>query len=127
MLAYVSKFASNYTTMDSKTIALVSYLTIIGWIIAIVNHSNNKTALAAFHIRQSLGVFLTFIVWYVLGIVLYTIMPFGMWGIVSLVIGLGQLTLLGGLIMGIIAANNEEQKPLPVLGDFYQNLLKGIG
>ena len=46
--------------MDAKTIAWVSYLTIIGWIIAFVSYGNlnPKTSLATFHLRQSLGLIL---------------------------------------------------------------------
>jgi len=29
-------------------------------------------------------------------------------------------------ILGLIAAVNAEKKALPLIGDFYQNLLKGI-
>lgn len=113
--------------MDSKTIAIVSYLTIIGWVISYVNYGNNKSSLAAFHLRQSLGLMITWLGWYVVMMVLFMIIPWGMWGILSTISGLGSLVILGGLIMGIVNANNEEEKPIPVLGDFYQNMLKGIG
>ena len=44
--------------MKPKTIAIVAYLTIIGWIIALVMNNNNKSEFASFHIRQSLGIIL---------------------------------------------------------------------
>ena len=44
-----------------KNTAIVSYLTIIGSIIAIfMNQYENRSEFGRFHIRQSLGIFLTF-------------------------------------------------------------------
>ncbi len=44
------------TTDNGKTVAIISYITLIGWIIALVMNNGNKTALGSFHIRQSLGI-----------------------------------------------------------------------
>ena len=33
------------TSEDGKTIAIISYITLIGWIIALVMHQSNKTSL----------------------------------------------------------------------------------
>ncbi|WP_321538344.1 hypothetical protein [Flavobacterium piscinae] len=38
----------------------MAYLTIIGAVIAIFMNNENKSAFASFHIRQALGIFLTF-------------------------------------------------------------------
>lgn len=113
--------------MDSKTIAWVSYLTIIGWVISFVNYGNNKSQLAAFHLRQSLGLMITWVAYYVVMTIITGIMPWSMWRIMSSITGLGGLVILAGVIMGIVAANNGEEKPLPGLGEFYQKMLKGIG
>ncbi len=44
-----------------KNAAIVSYITIIGSIIAIfMNQDENRSNFASFHIRQALGIFLTF-------------------------------------------------------------------
>ena len=44
-----------------KNAAIVSYITIIGSVIAIfMNQDENKSEFASFHIRQGLGIFLTF-------------------------------------------------------------------
>ena len=45
-------------TDNGKTIAIISYITLIGWIIALIMHNNNKTELGAYHIRQMLGIML---------------------------------------------------------------------
>ncbi len=40
---------------EDKTVAIVAYLTLIGFIIAIILNGQKKTALGAFHLRQMLG------------------------------------------------------------------------
>ena len=110
--------------MDGKTIAIISYLTIIGWVIAYVMNSNNKSQIAIYHIRQSLFLMLA-------GIVLYTIqtmlllIPFLGWliALLSIPIGIGLLILW---ILGLIAAINGEEKPMPLIGEKAQELFKGI-
>jgi hypothetical protein len=48
----------NAVADNGKTVAILSYLTILGFIIALSQHNSNKTELGAYHLRQSLGVFL---------------------------------------------------------------------
>jgi len=42
-----------------KIIAVISYFTVIGWCIAILLYSNNRSSFSTFHLRQSLGLALT--------------------------------------------------------------------
>jgi len=45
----------------SKNTAIVAYLTIVGSVIAIfMNQEENKSEFASFHIRQALGLFISF-------------------------------------------------------------------
>jgi uncharacterized membrane protein len=113
------------TTDNGKTVALLSYITIIGWIVALVMNSSNKTALGAYHLRQTILLFLTALVIYVLQIFLLFI-PFIGWLISFLLIfaGLGLFVLW---IIGLIAAVNGEMKPMPLLGKKAQEWFKGIG
>lgn len=92
--------------VDPKIISIVSYLFLIGWIVALVLN-NPKQHLASFHIRQSLGIIL-------LSIVLSFIPVIG-W-IVSLVIW----------IIGLMSAVNGEEKPVPVIGEQFQMWFKGL-
>ncbi|MEP7277587.1 MAG: DUF4870 domain-containing protein [Bacteroidota bacterium] len=103
--------------MDQKTISWVSYITLIGWIIALVtyNSSNDKSSLARFHLRQSFGIFVTGIALYIAIIMLSLAMP--LFFFVIPFIGIGIFILA---ILGLIAAINGEEKPVPLLGDFYQ-------
>ena len=47
---------------SGKTVAIIAHLTFIGWIIAIIMNSSNKTEIGSFYIRQTLGIFLLLIV-----------------------------------------------------------------
>ena len=88
---------------EDKTVAIVAYITLIGFIAAIVINSNKKTQLGAFHLRQMLGLFLTGIICIIplLGI-LVALFLFVLW------------------IMGLISAIKGEMKPVPLLGAMYQ-------
>lgn len=109
---------------ESKTIALISYLTIIGWVIAFVMHGNNKTSLGIFHLRQSAFLMLLAIGLYTIQFFLLFIPHIG-WMLSSLfgVLGLGIFIFW---IMSLISAINGEEKPLPLFGDKIQQLLGSI-
>lgn len=51
---------STHTEHDhARTIAVLSYLTIVGWLAAILMFGSYKSQLAGFHLRQSLGLIIT--------------------------------------------------------------------
>lgn len=103
--------------MDQKTIAWVSYITLIGWIVALItfNSSPDKSSLARFHLRQSFGIMATAFASYIAIFILFFIVPF-MWFLYPLV----WIFILVLFIIGLIAAVNGEEKPVPLLGAFYQ-------
>ena len=109
----MSETASN----DGKTVAIVSYLTLIGWIIAFIMHNNNKTELGAYHLRQMLGLLL-------LGIALSVIARVVGIPVVVWILQIGIFVLW---IMGLISAFNGQKKPIPLIGEQFQNWFKGIG
>ncbi|MBN3036108.1 MAG: hypothetical protein JW861_11025 [Bacteroidales bacterium] len=97
-------------TQEDKTAAIISYITWIGWIVAIIIHNNNKTEFGAFHLRQSLGLLLlALIFWFipVLGWIL-NIAVFIFW------------------LIGFIYAIQGEKKAVPLVGDLFQNIFSGI-
>jgi uncharacterized membrane protein len=115
---------TNSATMDGKSIAIISYLTIIGWIIAYVMHGNNKSQLGAFHLRQSFFLMLSgFAVAIAQWIFLF--IPILGW-IISILLYFGLLGLFVLWIIGLIGALNGEEKKVPLLGDKAQQFLKGI-
>ncbi len=107
----------NEISSEGKTIALIAYLTIIGFIVALVMNMDKKDSFASFHIRQVLGLALTGIAFYIIGLV-----PFLGW----LVAMFGTLFLIVLWIIGLIAAINGQKKTVPILGDKYQEWFKGF-
>ena len=107
--------------MDGKTIAIISYLTWIGWIIAFVIHNNNKTQIGAYHLRQSLALMILGILVYIVQIMLLFI-PFLGWAI-AVLLWIGLVVLW---VLGLIAAINGEEKPAPVIGSPAQSIFSGI-
>ena len=98
-------------TTEDKTTAIISYLTLIGFIAAIIIHGNKKTKLGSFHLRQSLGLILTS-----LAIGMCMIVPILGW-----IVGFGGwIALLVFWVMGLISAINGQMKPVPLLGEHYQ-------
>ena len=102
---------SGAASTEDKTVAILSYITIIGFIVAIVMHGNKKTKLGAYHLRQVLGIIVTgFCVGFV------AIIPILGW----LVAIVGMILLMLAWLMGLIAAATGQMKPAPVLGQYYQ-------
>ncbi|HEY5042401.1 MAG TPA: DUF4870 domain-containing protein [Verrucomicrobiae bacterium] len=100
---------------EDKTVAIISYLTLLGFIVAIVIHSGKKTKLGAFHLRQVLGFFLTAIVLGFCQIILAFIPILGWLAILALWCSMFVLW-----ILGLVAAINGQMKPMPVVGPLYQ-------
>jgi uncharacterized membrane protein len=100
---------------EDKTVAIISYLTLIGFIVAIILHSSKKTKLGAFHLRQMLGFMLTWIAVVVCQFILIRIPILGSLAIFALYVSMLVLW-----VMGLIAAINGEMKPMPVVGPLYQ-------
>jgi uncharacterized membrane protein len=107
--------ATDVSASEDKTVAILSYLTLIGFIVAVVLHGNKKTALGSYHLRQALGLLVTAIACWALNFMLAFI-PFIGW-ITIMVIWIGLFALW---LMGFIAAASGQRKPVPVLGEHYQ-------
>jgi len=105
------------TVKEGKTIAIISYITIIGLIIAFVMNQNKKNYFASFHIRQAIGIAL-------LDLVISMVANYMNLGIIGNILGLGALALS---IIGIIGAVQGEERKIPFLGDQFQEWFKSIG
>ncbi len=108
------------TSNQGKTIGIIAYLTLIGWIIALVMNSNEKSDLASFHIRQMLGILLLSFALYILNV--FQAFTIGS-GILSWII---QIAIFVIWLLGFIGAIQGEKKPIPVLGEQFQQWFKGI-
>lgn len=102
---------------EGKNIAIISYVTVVGLIIAFVMNNDKKNKFASYHISQSLGLALTAIAVGLVGII-----PILGW-IINIV---GIFVLLYMWIVGLINAINLKQKPLPILGKKYEVWFKNI-
>ena len=100
---------------EDRTVAILSYITLIGFIVAIVVHSSKKTQLGSFHLRQVLGLIVSGLGFGVCAFVLAFIPILG-W----LVIMAGWITMLVFVVMGFMSAATGQQKPLPIVGVHYQ-------
>jgi uncharacterized membrane protein len=88
----------------TKFIAILSYMTIVGWLIALVLHGKDKDPLARFHLRQSLGLFVTAMI--------LAFVPLVGWII--------NLFLIAAWCYGLYSAIIGHKYTLPIIGDFYQ-------
>lgn len=94
---------------DGKTIAIVAHLTIIGFIIALVMNSGNRTDFGSFYIRQTLGIFLISLVWFIPLIgQLASIVVFVLW------------------VVSLVGALGGNKKPVFLLGEQFQEWFKSI-
>lgn len=107
----------NNSIEEGKPIAITSYILIIGVLIAMSMNSENKNSFASFHIRQALGLSITFISFALI------ISPFDsfyitfpMWICVSIL-----------WTYGIFSAIQGQTRPMPLVGNLFQKCFKSIG
>jgi len=100
-------------SQNAQLYAIISYLTFVGWVIAFVLYQNDKSELAIYHLRQSLGLHLIGVVGWIIFII-----PIIGW--------LAAIFYFVCWLMGLIYAAQAEMKPVPLLGDFFQNIFKSI-
>jgi uncharacterized membrane protein len=108
---------SETSSDNGKTVAIISYITPIGWIIAFIMNNNDKSEFGSYHIRQSLGIFLS---WFLLG----SINSYLKIAILVWIVELGSMVFC---ILGLIGAIQGEKKPIPLLGAQFQEWFKSIG
>jgi uncharacterized membrane protein len=112
-----------------KTVGIVAYITLIGFIISIVLNSSKtgeEKKFGAFHLRQALGLIIfsigTVIALTIVTVIFVLILPFlgVLFGLLMNLVWLGILALL---IIGIINAANGTYKEVPVIGKFSTKFL----
>lgn len=113
------------TIKEGKSLAILSYILIVGPLIALSINSEKKNQYASFHIRQGLGLTLTF---FLIGLTMssylnrsdiqpeFTLnvaLPF--WIFITILTFYGMFT----AVMG-------QYRPIPLLGSFFQKWLKKL-
>lgn len=105
-----AKQTFNEVSSDGKNVAIIAHITLIGWIIALIMNSNNKSEFGSFYIRQMLGLGL-------IGIAL------GWIPILGLLVG---LVLIVAWIMSLISAASGTMKPTFLFGQQFQEWFKSL-
>ena len=107
---------TNNTIEKGKTAAITSYILIIGVFIAMSMNAENKNSFASFHIRQALGLSITFIS---LGLIISNfdnpMISISMWIFLSVL-----------WTYGIFSAINGQTKPIPLLGNYFQKWFSNL-
>lgn len=105
---------------SASWIGIVAYITIIGWVVALVakqTNAENNTDFNRFHVRQSLGLMLASLVLMVVGQI-----PLIGW----LLAFLGWIALFVLWILGLVGAAQKKQEPLPVVGEPFQEWFQAL-
>ncbi|UZO79673.1 hypothetical protein NBT05_11995 [Aquimarina sp. ERC-38] len=94
-----------------KVTAIVAYITIIGTIISLfMNQPPDKSKFATFHIRQALGLWITFYVLTALAEIFHSGLVYFGFYIFSVVL----------IVYGLLSAIREEQTEVPIVGSYFQ-------
>ncbi|MFD2909154.1 DUF4870 domain-containing protein [Flavobacterium ardleyense] len=104
--------------MDNKTLSIVSYITVIGWLISYFSSKDNlsKSSLVIYHQKQSLGLAVVGIAYGLISRILIMFVP-----AIGIIFSLVSLLLFVLMIIGIVNAANEVQKPLPIIGKTFED------
>ncbi|PZF71072.1 hypothetical protein [Taibaiella soli] len=106
---------------NPRTAALVSYITMLGWLTAyFLLYRGSRNSFSAFHLRQTLLL-------HILAFFLNILSLLALWHYIpnSVVIILAVLLLILWM-MGAWSAINNEQKPVPLVGRLAQNLFRNL-
>lgn len=104
------------TVEKGKTTAITSYILIVGCLIAMSMNSDEKNPFASFHIRQAAGLSIMFIS---IGLIVSSLdipqATMGLYIFMSVLWTYGIFTAVAG-----------KTTPLPLVGNFFQKMLKTI-
>lgn len=101
-------FAERYKM--AVLVSVISYFTLIGWVVAMIIYDKHQSSLASFHLRQSLGLIIT-------GAIL-SLIPLIGWVV--------NLAIIAAWAFGLYAAIKGQEYKVPLLGKFYQEQLDFI-
>lgn len=94
----------------ARLVAVLSYLTLIGWLVSLFIYGQNRSSLARFHIRQALGLIAT--------VAILSLIPFIGW-LITIAVAYFWL-------VALYHAYKGECYLVPVLGQAYQEHLDFI-
>jgi uncharacterized membrane protein len=113
-----------------KTVGIIAYVTLIGFIISIVLNNEKKgeeKSFGAYHLRQSLGIIIATVALFIGLTILISILSAISWrlgmSLGGIIYPIFYLAILALIIIGLVNAANGEKKPLPLIGPFIEKYL----
>ncbi|WP_373728859.1 hypothetical protein [Bacteroides heparinolyticus] len=103
--------------MNSKTVAILAYVTLIGWLIAFFAGKEQRDDFNRYHLKQGFGLFVISFIYSIIINILGLFLPAG----VTMILSLLSLVFLVLMIVGAINASNEVKKPLPIIGKMFED------
>ena len=99
--------------MTNRTMAIVAYITIIGWVVAYLSYrkSDDKSPFVRYHLGQSIGIILLSVALSIVSGILVGLLP-----ALATLFYLISLCPFILMLLGIITASNEAQRPIPLIG-----------
>jgi uncharacterized membrane protein len=122
---------NNVTATDNgKNVGIISYITIIGWLIAyFAMHNEKKTELGSYQLRQTLLLYIIYfgvqIIWRAIIVSLFftSLTMISLAGTIMMIVNILFFIVW---IIGFIGAVNGQKKPMPLIGDKAQTMFPGI-
>ena len=101
--------------MNQKTASIISYITIIGWLISYFSTKDQqRDSLVKFHLKQSLGLAIVSLFCNISTTIVAILVP-----TIATILSLIGLVFLGLIIIGAINASKEQETPLPFIGNLF--------
>jgi len=107
---------NSYTVKEGKIIAIISYFTWIGTLIAYFMNTSKQNSFASFHIRQSIGLSLC-------SFIITAIQKGADMGMIGLILKFGLVILW---VIALIGCIQGEEKKIPLFGDVFQDWFQRI-
>lgn len=108
--------------MKRKTVSIICYLTVLGWIVAFRNYNRGaKSSLAKFHLEQSLGIGII-----ALAVNLFMALPIWFDPDFIILLILNNIALVILWMIGLISAYHGVRLPLPLVGFYFRDRFRFI-
>lgn len=111
--------------MKEKVLSVISYLSIIGWIVSYLLLGNKKDDIVDFHLKQSLGLaiskLITYVFFLVLSSIIINLLGINLSMIIIIAGTLVYLFLIALTVIGCINAARGKMCALPIIGGYFVN------
>ncbi|MGB7528445.1 MULTISPECIES: DUF4870 domain-containing protein [Sphingobacterium] len=101
--------------MSSKVQAVLSYLGIL-WLLAFFAGKDHRDQFSSYHLKQGLGLIICSFIFVLILAILMAVAPS-----VAFIFNLCSLLIFILMIVGILHAINNVEKPLPFIGEYFMN------